>query len=145
VGVRLRAGHRSVRTSVVGLRNDTELHRVLDNRNQAQVLPVQGLVLSEYLASELRVHPGDMIDVEMLEGRRQERSVEVVAEVREFVGATAYMEITVLNRLMREGVLVNGAFVAAENGEYGGLYAELKSRPRIAGVSLRDAAIDSFN
>lgn len=145
VGVRLQAGHRRVRTAIIGLVNGGDLHRVLDDRYRPLVLPARGLTLSRYFAEVLHVEPGDLLEVETLEGRRLRHGVPVAAIVNDFVGATGYMEINALNRLMREGELVNGVFLSADENAHAALYAQLKDRPAVAGISLRAAAIESFN
>ena len=58
--------------SVEGVQNGAELQRVLDAdlRARARSRP-QGVVLTEYLAREiLGIEPGEILRIEVLEGRR---------------------------------------------------------------------------
>ncbi|HEY7493051.1 MAG TPA: FtsX-like permease family protein, partial [Candidatus Tectomicrobia bacterium] len=73
VPVRLRAGHRSYRTAVLGLARDAELRRLLDREARPLALPAEGLLLSARLATRLHVRVGDRVLLETLEGKRLRR------------------------------------------------------------------------
>lgn len=141
---RLRVGHRSRRLGVLGLSAEGELQRLLDVDRRPVPLPAEGLVLSAKLAEVLEVSPGDTVQVEVLEGERPVRDVRVAALIADFAGVAAYMERTAANRLLREGDVVSGAFVAADPASLEDLYTALKETPRVAGVTVRRAALDSF-
>jgi len=82
--------------------------------------------------------------VEVLEGSRPVRTVAVAALVEDFAGLSAYMDIRAVNRLMREGRVVSGAFLAVEPGQAERLYTKLKATPEVAGVTVKRAALNSF-
>jgi putative ABC transport system permease protein len=102
------------------------------------------LVLSEKLGEVLGVRVGDTVRVEVLEGVRSEAELPVRALVTDFAGTAAYIERGAANRLMREGDIVSGSFVAADAQTQNRLFAELKNAPRVATVLIRGAAIRSF-
>jgi hypothetical protein len=63
-----------------------------------------GVVLTDHLANEiLHVKPGDMLTVEVLEGRRPVLQVPVLGITKQYLGVSAYMQQDSLNALMREG------------------------------------------
>jgi putative ABC transport system permease protein len=64
--------------------------------------------------------------------------------VEEYMGTSAYMDIDALRRLMREGPSLSGAVVRIDAAATAPLYERLKRTPRVAGVSLKRAAIESF-
>ncbi|MGH8565014.1 MAG: ABC transporter permease [Gammaproteobacteria bacterium] len=101
-------------------------------------------MLSSALASRLGVKPGDVVTVEILEGERPIRRMTVGALITEFTGLSAYMEIASLNRFMREGRNVSGAYLSADPVRLDALYHQLKELPGIAGVSVKQAALESF-
>jgi putative ABC transport system permease protein len=144
VGVRLRHGHRSRRIGIMGLEPDARLFRVLDADWQQVNLPPAGLVLSQKLAELLDVRLGDVLTVEVMEGERPVREVPVTGLMTDFTGMGCYMNLHALNRLMREGRTVSGAFLTADAGEVEGLYRRLKNTPRVAGVGVKRAALKSF-
>ena len=73
VPVRLRAGHRSYLTSVIGLPALGELRRPHDAALRPFTVPPQGLTLTNRLAERSWSCPGDVVTVEVMEGRRQKR------------------------------------------------------------------------
>ncbi len=144
VPVRLRNGHRDRRLGLMGLEPEPELMRPMDEQLQPVELPPDGLMLSEKLAEVLDVEPGEKLVVEALEGSRPVRDVPVAGVFSEFLGMSAYMNIHALNSVMREGPTVSGAFLSADENHLKTLYAQLKETPQVAGVSLKNAAIRSF-
>jgi putative ABC transport system permease protein len=120
------------------------LGRVMNDQMKPLTLPADGLALSAKLAQVLHAHVDDLVIVEVMEGERPVREMRVTAIVEEFMGATAYMEISALNRLMHEGDNVSGAYMATDSARQESLYRDLKSTPRVASVSLKDSAIRSF-
>ncbi|MBI2835189.1 MAG: FtsX-like permease family protein [Acidobacteria bacterium] len=141
---RLRVGPRSRQVAITGLVATPRLSRVLDVTGGPIRLPPEGLVLSKKLAEILGVWPGDTVTIEILEGRRPVRRAKVGALVEEYMGTSAYMEIGALRRLLREGETLSGAFLQVDDAALGPLYRRLKTTPRVAAVSLKDAAVESF-
>ncbi|MCW5978057.1 MAG: ABC transporter permease [Bryobacteraceae bacterium] len=144
VPAELRFQHRSYRTSIQGLPPDSDLNRLFDDRLRRVTLPPDGLVLTDYLANYLGARPGDLITVEVLEGGRPVRQAPLSGTVREFVGLSAYMQLAALNRLMREGNAISGAWLETDSRYEEAIYRELKEIPRIAGVTVKRKALESF-
>ncbi|GAB6059713.1 ABC transporter permease [Desulfonatronum parangueonense] len=143
-GVRLHRGHASHRTTIQGLKEDGDLFRILDEDLRVIAVPPEGLVLGDYLAEILDVRIGETVEVELLEGRRERLTVPVTGMVREFTGASAYMRLDALNRILREGQAVSGAYLAVDPEQRGEVLRRLKDSPRVAGVTDRQAAILNF-
>jgi putative ABC transport system permease protein len=144
VPARLRFGHRTYRTSVQGLEPDGELRRLLDRDLNRVDLPPDGIVITDYLATTLGIRPGDMLTVETLEGNRAVRRAPVVGLVKEYVGLAAYMDREALNRMMREGDAISGAYLAADTAASQRIFDELEDMPRVAGTSVRRRMLESF-
>ena len=144
VPARLRLGHRSRRVAVLGLPENAELRRPVDQQLHPVSLPPDGLVLSAKLAEILGARPGDMVTVEVLEGARPVREVPVEALVDEPVGLGAYMQADALHRLMREGDTISGAYLKVDTRAAPKLYSLLKHTPSISGVAVREAMLASF-
>jgi putative ABC transport system permease protein len=146
VPARLVHGHRSYRMSVEGVQNGAELQRVLDADLEPVPIPAQGVVLTEYLAREiLGIEPGEILRIEVLEGRRAVLEVPVVGVTRQYLGVNAYMDREALNRLMREGPAITGARLAVDPAHSVGIYRELRRMPRVAGTVVRENSIRQFN
>lgn len=142
--VRLRHGHREYRTALSGLPDGADLKRVLDADLRPAPLPEDGLLLTDHLAGMLRVRAGDRIDVEFLEGHRRTLAVPVAGTVHEYLGVGAYARRGVVNRLLGEGPVLSGAWLALETGARAGVVRELRARPRVAAVIDRAATVQSF-
>jgi putative ABC transport system permease protein len=144
VPARLRFEHRSRRVALTGLQSTAELRQLIGTDLEAIQLPPEGLVLTTKLAEVLGVSPGASVTVEALEGSREKRQARVSALVDELIGLSAYMDIGALNRLMREGATVSGAALSVDGLERSKLYTLLKRIPAVAGVIIREAALESF-
>jgi putative ABC transport system permease protein len=144
VAARLRYQHRTRRIGIMGLQPESELHQLIDRNLNPVDLPLDGMLLTRKLAELLQVQPGDLLTVEVLEANRPTRSVPVMGWVDELIGVGAYMDIHALNRLMREGETISGAYLAVDEHQINDLYRLLKRTPGIASVSLREAMIARF-
>jgi putative ABC transport system permease protein len=142
--VRMRFEHRTYRTALEGVEPDGELLRVLDTDLSPLELPTEGVVLTDHLAMLLGVQPGDMLTIEVLEENQPVRQVPVAALSKQYLGVWGYMRIDALNRLMREGDVISGAYLAVEPDSWETVYTELKEIPRVAGTVVRKTAIQSF-
>ncbi len=144
-GVILRAEHREYRTAIQAFERGATLHQVIDEDHRPIDLPSQGITLTEYIAAELQVQPGDWLEVEVLEGARPKRRVQVAGIARQFIGNGVYMELEGLNRLMREGSAISGLFVAVDQQQRQAVLDALEERPLVAGVTIREVAIKAFH
>ncbi|HJV28829.1 MAG TPA: FtsX-like permease family protein [Aromatoleum sp.] len=145
VPVRLRHGHLEYRTGIRGVEPGGDIQRLLDAELRPVALPPDGMLLTDYLAQILDVRPGDRIVVEVLEGNRPRREATVVGVVKEYLGVSAYMDLTALNRFMHEGPTISGAYLSIDRAQIGTLYARLTDTPRVAGVAERVQEIRNFN
>lgn len=144
VPARLRLGHHSDLSGIIGIEPTSELRRLLDRQQNPVELPPEGILLSTKLADLLQAQPGDTLTVEVLEGERPTRTVPVTGTFDELVGLSAYMDIHALNRLMREGFTLSGAYLQVDARQQPQLYAQLKQTPSVASVALRQTTIDQF-
>jgi putative ABC transport system permease protein len=140
----LRFAHRSRRVGLQGLEVGADLRWVVDRNLEVARPPSEGVLLTKKLAEILDVSPGDVITVEVLEGARPVRQLQVTGIVDELIGLSAYMELEALNRLMREGPTISGAYLSVDAKALPLLYAQLKRTPAVAGVAVREAMLGSF-
>jgi putative ABC transport system permease protein len=145
VPIKLRNGHRERRTVIQGLPAHSELHRVLNERLQPVDMPPQGLLVSDILAKALGISRGDLVVVEIMEGQRETHTVRVADIVEQWVGMSAYMHLDALNRLVGDGDLVSGAFLAVAPEDQAQVLKELESRPRVAGSRSQRRTIQSWH
>ncbi len=144
VPARLRFEQRSYLGSLQGLEPDGQLRRLLDAQLQQVNLPPEGVLLTDYLAELLGIKPGELLTVEVLEGNRAVLQIPVTGLTNEYLGVSAYLQRTTLNRLLREDSAVTGAYLAVDNAYHDRVYTNLDEMPRVAGTVVRESAIKSF-
>ncbi len=144
VPVRLRFGHRFRSVAVTGVAPRARLNRVVDASQRVVEMPPEGLMLSTELAAILGANTGDRLTMEVLEGARDTREVAVAGTIDDFIGTNAYMDLDALYRVLGESQTVSGAYLQVDRAGEPLLYRQLKATPRVAGVMLKSAAVQSF-
>lgn len=144
VPVRLRAGHRQRETSLTGLSPDAELRRIVGENGESRPLPLEGVVLSSFVAEALAVEPGDDVSIEVLTGRRATGVLRVASVVDDFLGASAWVTLDVLDALTGEGALRSGAYLLVDEAREEEINHTLKRIPAVASVISPGTMLDSF-
>jgi putative ABC transport system permease protein len=134
VPVTLVNGHRRERSQIRGYEAVPELYRIIDVDNRATNPSGSGLVLTDRLADKLGLRIGDLVRVEVLEGRARTLHLPVDATVREMMGLNAYMQRDALNRALGEGDLASGFALSLAPGSEAELLAATREMPRVAGA-----------
>jgi putative ABC transport system permease protein len=144
VAARLVAGHRDRYLAVTGVPELPLLSRVVDRAGRPAPMPPSGLVISRVLARVLDLGPGERVRIEVLEGARPARSVQVTGVVDDILGVSAYMNMAELHALMREGRVASGALLSIDSADDSRLAAELRLIPGVAGVAFKRAMLATF-
>jgi putative ABC transport system permease protein len=144
VPTRIHGRHRSRRVAILGLPQQRELNRLIDAEENQAKLPPTGLLLNDALAEALGVGVGDRVRVEVLEGERPTWEVPVTGIIAEFSGTTAYMSREALAALLGEQGSISGAHLRVDPLQMKTLYDQLKQTPRVAAVTIKDAALEGF-
>jgi putative ABC transport system permease protein len=134
VPIRLRNGHLETRTDLEGIPADSQMRLIVDMDFQVFPPPSEGILLNAYLARSLQLEVGDTVIVEVLEGRRPVAALPVMGIVDQLMGTTTYMELSSLNRLMKEGHVISYASVLVDAGYEDSVRRELEERPRVAAI-----------
>jgi putative ABC transport system permease protein len=145
VAARLRHSHYQERAGLTGLVLDARLSRMVDSGKQPVVPPPGGLVLSRDLADKLRIAEGDLLEVEVTEGKRPTFEIPVSTVTTTYIGSGAHLPIEDLNRLMHEGGVISGAYLTVDSSQTTDLYRELKAAPVVASVGLQSLAEKNLN
>ncbi|HEX5791601.1 MAG TPA: FtsX-like permease family protein, partial [Luteolibacter sp.] len=144
IPARLRHGHRERKIAVTGMTADSKLNRLFDASKQQVPIPRDGMVMSRKLAEVLELRPGDLVRVEVLEGKRPVVEIPLRALVTDYAGVAAYMDIDALRRVLGEGDTVNGAYLAVDHARWDELMREVKDTPRAAFVLVRRDQMTAF-
>ena len=144
VAVRVRAGHRERYLAITGVPPNPRFKRIVDRNGEPIHLPPGGVVLSLTLAKVLGITTGDIVTMEVLEGLRPTRRVEVSGLVDDVLGLSAYMDIDALHRLMHEGNVTTGALMLIDQAQEAKLSTTLKGIPTVAGTGFKRAVLRRF-
>jgi putative ABC transport system permease protein len=140
----LRNGLDTHRGVITGLGPDARLARALDADLAEIPLQTGGIVLATALADILNIRPGDMLTVEVREGRQPVLQIPVTAVAESLLGSPSYMDLATLNRALREPNRVSGAYLTIDEARATDIYKALQDMPTVAGVSLKSDAQVSF-
>ena len=130
--VRLRKGHRSLRTTLSGVARDAEMQLIVGPGEKTLAVPASGLVLNARAAARLDVRAGDDVSVEFLEGERRIVSIPVAAVVSELGEMRGYMDAIALTRALGEGDAISSARLRLDLGQREAFLQQVKETPRIA-------------
>lgn len=144
VPVRIRSVHRMRELALTGLERDSELRSIVDADGRKHPLPLHGLVLSSFVANELRVGAGSFVEVEALTGRRAEGRLPVARVVDDFLGSSAWMTLEGLRGFAGEGRLVSGAYLSTDEPLAARLNDRLQRIPAVASVVSPTTMLASF-
>ena len=144
IAARMRAGPRDRYVSVLGVDGSGELLQVLDGFEDVVALPPEGLVMSRKLGELLAVGPGDVVELDVLEGQRPVKQATVSRLLDDYMGINVYMDRDAVHRLMREERVLSGAFLKTDPVGARALYQRLRETPAVAGVAVKQAMLDNF-
>ncbi|MFT6456629.1 ABC transporter permease [Pseudophaeobacter arcticus] len=144
VPVVLRNGVHSYRSAITGMPQDPVLNRALDEKTAAIDMPKSGVVLSSVLAEILHIKAGEMLTIEVREGRQPVLQIPVASVAQALLGAPAYMDLTALNQVLREPRRVTGAYLTIDAARADAIYETLQDMPTVAGLSLKADALKAF-
>ncbi len=144
VPVILRNGTKSHRGGISGLIAEPRLSRAMVNETDPIHIRKDGVILAQTLRDKLDVEAGDMITIDVREGRRPILTAPVVAIADSLLGAPIYMEIGALNEALSEPHRVSGARLRIDSDKADMIYEKLKNMPAVAGVSLKGDARDAL-
>lgn len=143
VPVKLTFQHRSHRTTLNGYLGEGRLKRVINTDLDPVVIPGRGILLSTKLAEILGVGPGDVLSIDVLEGRRPSLEVPVTSLVEEYIGVNAFISLSYLNEIMGDPRLLSGAAVQTNRGNLDAFYREVKALPKISSSLSKEAIIQT--
>jgi putative ABC transport system permease protein len=143
VGGTFRNGPYEKRGAITGLLPGARLTVPRDADGRPVVIPTAGLALGRTLAEQLRVAPGDLVEFEPTEGRREPRAVPVVSIVDSFIGLAAYAEIGYLSHQVDEAFAVSGVQLQIDDRPepHRALFRELRRLPAIRAVGVREEMV----
>ncbi len=101
---------------LMGIPAGSRLYNILDKDYKRVEPPQNGLLLSERLAELLDADIGTTINIEnlMLSDSEQNKQLEVVGVIPQYVGINAYTEINTLHNVLKQGELATSLMLSVE-------------------------------
>lgn len=141
----LRNGWKEKDVLITGLSEDALLQRLIDTDHNLVKLHGDGIVLSDYLAGQLGVAPGQEIEAEPLMGRLEKKKIVPVDGVTaQYLGNSVYMTIDSLSRLLDEPLAMNAVLVQTDPGGADLLNNHLKDIATVAAVAVKARMLQSL-
>ena len=144
IAARLRNGHLTRKLAITGKPADMDLSRVLNIDLEPVRLPEAGLVLDERVADILKLRRGDLVEVELLEGRRGVRVVPVSDVIKSYIGLVALMDLDALQEIAGDGPRLRGVHIAYDTLAERDLFAAIKATPAVGAIGLQRQALARF-
>ncbi|MBK1883562.1 FtsX-like permease family protein [Luteolibacter pohnpeiensis] len=144
VPARMLHGHIERRVGITGIPRNPRLNRQLDERGNVVELPSSGLLVSAKLAEIMNAKPGDVMRIEVQEGRRPVLEIPIGGTITDYAGVAAYMDIDELRRAMREGRTVSGANLTVDRAHWDDFLESVNEAPAIASLAITQSARESF-
>jgi putative ABC transport system permease protein len=126
---------RTVQDALVGMPAQPQLERLVQTGAEAVTLRGDGLVASRGLARQLHAQAGDVVRVEVTQGRRMQFDLKVVQVADLWVGTSGYTELEALGRLLQEPGRISGAHLRVQPDRTDAFNAAVAERPALAGLS----------
>ncbi|MDE2296414.1 MAG: FtsX-like permease family protein [Gammaproteobacteria bacterium] len=144
VPVELRFAHRHKRSVLLGIPGSGTLHRLIDAQRRPIGMPPAGIVLTRKLAEMLGARPGSRVQIEQLDGKRLRFTEPIVGVSDEPLGVAGYMDAHTLSQVLHDEGAVSGALLQIDAAHRMALFRALERTPRIAGVTIRAAALQTI-
>lgn len=136
--------NKSYRGAITGLTKQPELYRALDSQYRPISLDQNGIVIAEPLAKILDITVGEVLTVDVREGRRPVLEIPVIGISKTLLGSPTYMDLDWLNRYLNEPERISGAYITIDSKHSDSIYAALKAMPSVAGISLKKDSQAAF-
>ncbi|MFP6595923.1 MAG: FtsX-like permease family protein, partial [Candidatus Hydrogenedentota bacterium] len=131
---------------IVGLQRNARLRRLMDTDERAVDIGEDGLVLSQKLAEMMSLNVGDSVMMKPMMGRvTREKEVKVTKIVQQYFGASGFMNIKALSRVLDEPFAMNAVLLATEPGKSRLMNDELDDIPMVSSVAVKQGTIDSMD
>ena len=140
VPVVFRNGVYAHRGELSGLISSPRLNRPMSKDFTPIFIRDDGVTLSSALANKLNVTPGDILSVDVREGRQPDLRLPVAGVSETLFGAPAFFELNALNRALKEPGRISGAFIRIDADQAEDTYTRIKDMPSVAGLSVKSEA-----
>lgn len=90
----------------------------------------------------MHVHVGDIVQVNILDGKRPQTNLPVVGMIYDYLGLAAYTSLSTLNRLMNDGAVVTAVDLLVDTKYLNHFFQTLRELPRVSTVKMKSTLIN---
>ncbi|HYE84349.1 MAG TPA: FtsX-like permease family protein [Clostridia bacterium] len=108
-------GWRKKTVSITGVPQETAFYVFKDRNDNDIKLPEKGIFITEAISKALKVEKGDTITVKSFLPGRDDITLQVADIFKQYLGANAYMNIEIMEKLLLESQMLTGVSVASED------------------------------
>ena len=125
---------------------DAQYYHILDQESRRIPPPEQGILLSERLAMLLDARVGTdlYLDNLLVDTSRDDKKVEVMGIIPQYLGMNAYMELSALQQLLEIPGLTTAVLIGTEPGGVQLLQEDYRQSDRIADIDEQQTRIDQL-
>lgn len=123
-------------TVLLGLPADSRLYNIVDKNNHKMLPPETGLMLSERLASLLDAGIGTVLTVESPLLKEENKQLEVVGIVPQYVGMNAYMELGAVQEFPGQGRVATAMMISIDEPHISAFQEKYIQSDLLAGLDL---------
>lgn len=148
-GMEITSGWRKKDIGIIALDSGSQLYGVLDAEGRRAVIPKEGILLPKRLMDTLGVNVGDRVFLRSFyPGKNEEidkRQVIIRGNTMELLGQSAICSTEYLDYLLREGTVINAAYVRLEDLEHEKeVVRELKDRMNVNTVQSKAEIVSNM-
>ena len=144
IPVRIRFKNHIKELALLGWPNQPRLRGRIDSNLKLTPPPGAGIILSRYFERSWRIKPGDVIELESLEGRMRTYRIQVNRFSDDLVGLNASTDLRTLFSIMDEEPSYNLVLLRIDPQHKRELYVRLKQLPYVTSVNFKSSLFLSF-
>lgn len=144
VAVRLETRNVTKETVLIGYEDSSQLRRILSREGSALVMPENGVLLSDYFRKKFGLKAGEVVKLEVLQGKQPTLVLPIVGFVEDIIGASAYIRSENLHRQIQEEPVIDVAFLKVDSTKLRQIYVKLKETPMVGVISVKRLLVESF-
>jgi putative ABC transport system permease protein len=142
--VRLKFKNITKEISVISRESNAGMSRMLDEKGRPVKTVEGGILLSRYFEDQYKIQKGDVLSLKALQGLQNEFSVPVMGFSDDLIGQSAYAQKHDLHMWLKESEVYDTVKLKIDPKFAESIYVALKSRPEVAGITIRELLLKSF-
>jgi len=129
---------------IIGLKQGSQLYRILDKSQNEVLIPKTGAILSELVAEKLNASIGTRLRVESLLAKDSPFYIDVEKIIPQYLGSNIYMSIDYLEKLVGQGNIVTSMLLTIDQKSILQIKQKYVNSDYISLMEVRQQTIDKY-